>query len=211
MFSRARAEAPQAGGPARGAGLGAPHGGRGDPPPRPAGEGLRRAAARCTATRRGWARCSSTCWSTPPRPSPRATPTSTRSASPRARTSRATPWWRGARHRRGHPRRGAAAHLRSLLHHQAGGRGHRAGAVHLPRASSRPWAGTSRATASRARAPRSGWSCPPAPRGHAPSQPRPRRRPAALGAARAGVLVIDDEPLVLTALCAHAGAASTTW
>ncbi len=63
-------------------------------PPRPGGEGLRRAASRCSETRRGWARCSSTCWSTPPRPSPRATRTRTRSASPRARTSGATPWWR---------------------------------------------------------------------------------------------------------------------
>ena len=96
-----------------------------------------------------------------------------------------------------------AAHLRPLLHHQAGGRGHGAGARALPRLRHRDGrahrreerAGQGqhlpREPARRARAAR------------AAAAARRRSPPAAAGAARGRVLVVDDEPLVLGACAAR--------
>ena len=192
-------EQPEAGGRARRCWSWRSPRGRGDPPPRPAGEGLRRARSRCSGTRRGWARCSSTCWSTPPRPSPRATRTSTRSASPRARTRRDTLVVAVQRHRHGHPAGGAAAHLRALLHHQAGGGGHGAGAVHLPLL--RADHGRRHPRAQRAgpghhvrggAAPSAARIPPGSTRRSAHHAPCPRPG--------AGCSIIDDEPLLIAAL-----------
>ena len=64
-------------------------------------------------------------------------------ARPEARTATGR-WWPRCGTRARHSARGARPHLRSVLHHQAGGRGHGAGAGAVPRVHHLAWAGASR-------------------------------------------------------------------
>ena len=100
---------------------------------------------------------------------------------------------RGGRQRGGHPARAPAPPLRSLLHHQAGRQGHRAGALHLPRHRDRP----GRADRRRQR----GGPGQHLPGGAPGGAARPTRDPAPVQPGRAGgprgrILVLDDEEQV---------------
>ena len=106
----------------------------------------------------------------------------------------------GARHRRRHPGRAPRPHLRSLLHHQEGGRRHRARSLDLVRhrAAARRHAARSRASPAAAAA--SSCSC----------RSKARDGSDVSDGARAPLLLlVDDEPRILSAL-RRACAASPT-
>ncbi len=132
---------------------------------------VRRAAGRSSASGPRSTRSSSTCSPTPPRPS------RARAPSPSTRTATAARRCAHRRHRPRHRARRHRPHLRPVLHHQAGGRGHRARPQHQLRDRQEARRRDPRREPARRAARCSRCACPsPGPTAHDDRGHRPHRR-----------------------------------